>query len=277
MKTEMIYSRNAEFQKYETLKRNREKRFRQSLAFLEGVQPVEQAIRHGWKFYSMCVAQGKRLSGWTEDMIKKAQPEILHKMDEALLKELSDRENPCEIIALVKMRDDGLERIEEAAKNSENPFFAVFDRPASPGNLGTFLRSADAFGATGALVTGHAADVYDTQCIRGSVGTSFAIPFHNFESAQQAVEWLKNLPSKPLIVGTSAKGEKDISEIDLTGPVALVIGNETFGMSRAWKELCDVLVRIPIFGAASSLNAGCAATVCFYEINRQRRKADEND
>lgn len=277
MKVQNIYTKNAEFQRYETLKRNREKRSKQALAFLEGVQPVEQAIRHGWEFYSMCVCEGKRLSGWAEDMISKAKPDVLHKMNAEIFKELSDRENPCEIIALLKMRTDGENRLQDAAEKSENPFFAVFDRPVSPGNLGTFLRSADAFGATGAIVTGHAADVYDTQCIRGSVGTSLAIPFMNMEGAPQAIEWLKSLASKPLIVGTSAKGEKDISEIDLTGPVALVIGNETFGMSKAWKEMCDVLVKIPIFGAASSLNAGCAATVCFYEINRQRRKAHEDD
>ncbi len=277
MKVQSIYSKNAEFQRYETLKRNREKRSKQGLAFLEGVQPVEQAIRHGYEFYSMCVMDGKRLSGWAEDMIGKAQPDALHKMDGSLFKELSDRENPCEIIALVRMRSDGLEKMAEKAEKEDAPFFAVFDRPASPGNLGTFLRSADAFKATGALVTGHAADFYDTQTIRGSVGACFAVPFSNLESAEAAVKWLKSLPCQPLIVGTSAKGEKDISEIDLTGPVALVIGNETFGLSKAWKEMCDVLVKIPIFGAASSLNAGCAATVCFYEINRQRRKTNEND
>lgn len=117
-------------------------------------------------------------------------------------------------------------------------------------------------------MTGHAADYYDTQCIRGSVGTVFAIPFGNLPSA----EGLRAQPDRPLIVGTSAKGEKDISQIDLKVSVALVIGNETFGLSRAWKEMCDVLVKIPICGAASSLNAGSAATVCFYEISRQRRE-----
>jgi len=275
MRIEKMYARNAEFQRFETLKRNREKRTKQGLAFMEGVQPVEQAIRHSWSFAAMAVADGKRLSGWAEDMIRKANPDVLYKLDPALMAELSDREDTCEIIALVKMRQDGLGRMAEAAAQADAPFYALFDRPASPGNLGTFLRSADAFGAHGAIVTGHAADFYDTQCIRGSVGTSFAIPFASLASAEEAVQWLKSQPNPPLIVGTSAKGEKDISEIDLTGPVALVIGNETFGMSKAWKEQCDVLVKIPICGAASSLNAGCAATVCFYEINRQRRVQKE--
>ncbi|MBE5776734.1 MAG: RNA methyltransferase [Clostridiales bacterium] len=270
MKTEKIFSRSDKFQRFETLKRNREKRSKAGLFFIEGVQMVEQAIRHNWHFACMAVMEGKRLSGWAEDMIGKARPDVLYYMAPELMQELSDREDTCEIIALVEMRRDGVQRMLSSAAQQEAPFFALFDRPQSPGNLGTFLRSADAFGAQGAIITGHAADVYDTQCLRGSVGTAFAIPFAHMASAEEAVDFLKNMENPPLIVGTSAKADKDISQIDLTGPVALVIGNETFGMSKSWKEKCDVLVKIPIFGAASSLNAGCAATVCFYEISRQR-------
>ena len=271
MNTVRMTARNAEFQRFETLKRNREKRTHQGLAFLEGVQMIEQAVAHGWQFYALAAADGKRLSGWAEDMIRKANPETLYRMAPELHAELSDRENPCEIIGLIRMRTDGLSRMaRQADEKAAPPLFALFDRPASPGNLGTFLRSADAFGATGAIVTGHAADYYDPQCIRASVGTLFALPFGELPSAEAAVEWLKKQPSHPLIIGTSAHGTKNLSEIDMTGPVALVIGNETFGLSHAWKEQCDLLARIPIFGAASSLNAGSAATVCFYEISRQR-------
>ena len=269
-----IFTRGAEFQRFETLKRNREKRARQGLAFAEGVQMVEQAVSHGWRFFAMAVADGKRLSGWAEDMIAKARPETLCRMAPELHAELSDRENPCEIICLIRTRTDGLDRMERRAAESAAPsLFALFDRPASPGNLGTFLRSADAFGATGAIVTGHAADFYDPQCIRASVGTVFALPFGEMGGAENAAEWLRRQPGRPLIVGTSAHGTVSLQEIDLTGPVALAVGNETFGLSRAWKEQCDVLARIPIFGAASSLNAGSAATVCFYEISRQRLAA----
>ena len=150
MKIERMYARGAEYQRFETLKRNREKRTRQKLAFMEGVQMVEQAIRHNWEFAAMAVADGRRLSGWAEDMIAKAKPEVLYQMEEGMHADLSDREESCEIIALVRERTDGLERIEEkTSKSSMPPLYAVFDRPASPGNLGTFLRSADAFGGTG--------------------------------------------------------------------------------------------------------------------------------
>ena len=110
MKIERMYARGAEYQRFETLKRNREKRTRQKLAFMEGVQMVEQAIRHNWEFAAMAVADGRRLSGWAEDMIAKAKPEVLYQMEEGMHADLSDREESCEIIALVRERTKELKR-----------------------------------------------------------------------------------------------------------------------------------------------------------------------
>ena len=142
-----MFSRSAEFQRFETLKRNREKRTQQKLMFLEGVHPIEQAIAHGWQFAAMGYASGKRLSGWAQDMLAKANPEIVYEMAPELHAELSDRENPCELIALLRQRTDGLERMTKLASESKDPLFVLFDRPQGPGNLGTLVRSADAFGA----------------------------------------------------------------------------------------------------------------------------------
>ena len=139
--------------------------------------------------------------------------------------------------------------------------------------LGTLIRSADAFGACGVLTTGHAADFYDPQCLRATIGTLFARPFAALESMQDALDWAASLPVRLNIVGTSAHGTCLLEEVDLTGPTLLLVGNETFGLSKGWKEHCDVLAKIPIQGSASSLNAGCAASICLYEIDRQRRQA----
>ncbi len=258
-------TRNSEYQRFETLKRNREKRARQGLFFLEGVHPVEQAIQAGYAFYAIGVDSNARLSGWAHDMLEKANPEIVYRMGSDLHKELSDREEPCELLCLARQKP-GLPLF------SADPLalYAVFDRPSAPGNLGTVVRSADAFGARCVMTTGHAADFYDPQCLRASIGTLFRRPHVNLDGAEAAVSYLRAAPEKPLIVGTSARGDALLNEVDLTGPVALIIGNETFGLSKAWKESCDVLARIPICGAASSLNAGSAATVCFYEVARQR-------
>ena len=260
-----MHVRNSEFQRFETLKRNREKRARQGLFFLEGVHPVEQAIAAGYEFYCIGIAADTRLSGWANDMIGRAAPEIVYRMAPQLHAELSDREEPCELICLARQKP-GLPEF-DADKSS---LYVVFDRPASPGNLGTVFRSADAFGARCVITTGHAADFYDPQCVRASIGTVFRRPHVNMGGCDEAVEYLRSLPDRPLIVGTSARGDRLLTEVDLTGPVAMIIGNETFGLSKGWKEKCDVLAKIPICGGASSLNVGSAATVCFYETARQR-------
>ena len=264
-----LRARSDVFQRYETLRRNREKRTHAGLFFLEGVHPVEQAVAAGEDFVCIGYDGGKRLSGWAQDMIAKAAPETLHPMPTDMLRELSDRENPCELVCLMRQRTDLLARLRSAASAAPNPLLVLCDRPNTPGNLGTILRSADAFGACGVMTCGHSADFYDPQCIRASIGTVFHVPFHQLGSPADAVPFLRSLGDVQLI-GTSAKGTAAFHEHDLTRPTVLLVGNETFGLSKAWKEACDALLRIPIYGAASSLNVGCAATICLYEIARQR-------
>lgn len=268
-RTQPIRSRNDVFQLYETLRRNREKRTHMKLFFLEGVHPVEQAIAGGERFASIAYAEDKRLSGWAEDMIRRAAPEVLHPMPAALLAELSDRENPCELVCILHQRDDAEARLRKAVTEANVPLLVLCDRPTNPGNLGTIIRSADAFGACGVLMTGHSADPCDPQCIRASIGTVSHLPVLALGSSEAAVDFIRSLGDFQ-IAGTSAKGTMAFHEADFTRPTALIVGNETFGMSKAWKESCDLLLRIPIYGAASSLNVGCAASICLYEIARQR-------
>jgi TrmH family RNA methyltransferase len=147
----------------------------------------------------------------------------------------------------------------------------VFDRPASPGNVGTVIRAADAFGAHGLIVTGHAADPYDPKSVRASTGSLFAVPVVRADTHADVISWAR--ARSAAIVGTDEKGDADIADTDLAGATVIVIGNETAGLSAAWRQACDVVTRIPITGAASSLNAAGAATVVLYEAARQRRGA----
>jgi tRNA G18 (ribose-2'-O)-methylase SpoU len=154
-------------------------------------------------------------------------------------------------------------------------FLAVaFDRPSGPGNVGTLVRSADAFGACGVVVTGHGADVYDPKSVRASTGSLFAVPVVREASHQAVLVWVESVRAGGVpvaVIGTDEHGDADVDACDLTGPVLLVVGNETNGLSAGWREACDAMVRIPIGGAASSLNAASAATVVLYEASRQRR------
>jgi TrmH family RNA methyltransferase len=149
----------------------------------------------------------------------------------------------------------------------------LFDRPTSPGNIGSIIRSADAFGAGGMIVTGHAADVYDSKCVRASTGSIFALPTVRVPSHREVMTWLdgQRERGRPVqVVGTDEQGDMDIFDFDLTKPTLLLVGNETAGLSVAWRDLCDHMVSIPMTGTASSLNAANAATAALYEASRQR-------
>ena len=188
-----MYSRSAAFQQFETLKRNREKRAKQKLFFLEGVHPVEQAVAAGYAFYAIGCDAEARLSGWAEDMIRRARPEIVYRMAHALREELSDRDNPCELVCLVRMRP------ELKAIDAPDALYTVFDRATTPGNLGTVIRSADAFGSRCVITTGHSADFYDPQCVRASIGTLFHIDHAALESCDAAMAFFDSLPVRPKI------------------------------------------------------------------------------
>jgi TrmH family RNA methyltransferase len=106
--------------------------------------------------------------------------------------------------------------------------------------------------------------------VRASTGSLFAVPVVRAAAPDPVVEWARAEDVR--IIGTDETGTLDLTEYDLRGPVLIVIGNETRGMSTAWFAACDDVVRIPIGGAASSLNAAAAATVLLYESVRQRGK-----
>jgi TrmH family RNA methyltransferase len=191
-------------------------------------------------------------------------------MTPELLAELGEKgETPPELIAVVEMPADELDRI----KVGPDFLGVVFDRPTGPGNIGSIIRSADAFGADGVIVTGHAADVYDSKAVRASTGSLFAVPAVRVPSQREVMAWVvehRAAGTPVVVVGTDEHGEADIFDFDLTRPTLLLIGNETSGLSAAWKELADHLVRIPMTGSASSLNAANAATAVLYETSRQR-------
>lgn len=187
------------------------------------------------------------------------------------MKELSGKTDTSELMAVIKMREDGFSRL----PLTDNPLFVLFDRPSNKGNLGAIIRSCDAMGVDGLILTGHAVDLYDPEVIVSTMGSFFHVPVIRIPDNEQIFAWIGQMRGRyPLfqVTGTTAHKEKNIAEVDLTRPTLLMIGNETDGLCRAFKEGCDVLATIPMSGnsSASSLNVACAATVLFYEAARQR-------
>ncbi len=264
-----ITSRNARFQQWQSLLSNRNKRQRAGEFLVQGVRPITVAVEHAWPVRTLIHSTERPLSRWAENLLREVPAEHVA-MAPPLLAELGEKDDSApEVVAVLQMPPDDLSRID-----ADGDFLGVlFDRPSGPGNIGTIVRSADAFGANGLIVTGHAADVYDPKSVRASTGSLFALPAVRVPSPGEVVEWLdeRRAHGVPIaLVGTDEDGEADLFDVDLTGPVLLCVGNETKGLSAAWRDLCDHTLRIPMVGSASSLNAAGAATTALYEVSRQR-------
>lgn len=264
-----VSTANAAFQHIDVLRRNRTKRHRHREFVVEGVRALNAAIANGWTIRSFAFARGRPLSRWAADVLDASTAESHFEMSPELFDQLSDRTEPSELLAVVAMRPDTVDRI------ALSPGFTVVavDRPGSPGNLGTLIRSCDAFGVTGLVTTGHAVDLYDPATIRATVGAFFTVPCVALTSHRDVAEFVANARAAfpgTTLVGTSAHGATPITEHRWSSEVILAIGNETNGLSHAYRELCDALVAIPMRGRATSLNAAVAASIALFQ--RDSRK-----
>ena len=270
-----VTSRNARFQQWQSLLGNRTKRQRSGEFLVQGVRPISLAAASGWPLHALIYDAERPLSDWAQQLLRTVDS-VQVAMAPDLLAELGEKaDSRPELVAVAELPRDDLDRIPA----DEGFLGVVLDRPASPGNIGSIIRSADAFGAHGVIVTGHAADVYDPRSVRASTGSLFAVPVVRCASHREVAGWLAARRARgwPVVLaGADEQGDRAVFDADFTGPTLLVVGNEGTGLSGGWRELCDRLVSIPMTGAASSLNAANAATAILYEIARQRILAQRN-
>lgn len=264
-----VTSRNASFQQWQALLTNRSKRSRAGEFLVQGVRPISLAAEQGWRFRALLHDGRAAPSAWATRIWESTDADRFVVAPE-LMAELGEKsEGTPELLAVLELPPDDLGRIPA----SPDLLVTIFDRPASPGNIGTLIRSADAFGASGLIVTGHAADPYDPRAIRASTGSIFSIPVIRAPSHREVLSWAEQqrAASPPvLIVGTDEQGQAGLTDVDFGRPLILVVGNETAGLTAAWREHCDVLVRIPMVGTASSLNAATAGSILLYEAMKKR-------
>ncbi len=263
-----IGKENARFQILNALKTNREKRNHEGFLF-EGVRNINNAIKYGWTIKAFFFSSQKRVSDWAKSILENIPVETHYDLSLELLNKLSNKEEPSELLALAEIPKDDLSKI----PLKEKPLIIIFDRPSSPGNLGTLIRSCDALGVDGVIITGHAVDLYDPETISATTGSLFALPLIRLPSQKELEPWLNTVKEKYpdlQIVGTDEHGNSTIYEYDFKKPTILLSGNEKWGISAGYKELADTIVKIPIQGSASSLNVAVATSIIIAEVNRQR-------
>jgi TrmH family RNA methyltransferase len=191
-------------------------------------------------------------------------------MTSPLYASLCDRTNPSELLVTAKLKPEPEELI-----LSLHPCVLVLDRPSDLGNLGSIIRSANAFNVDAVFIVGHGSDVYEPKVLRASLGSVFHTRIRSVESMEYLANFIRTEKARSniMVAGTDSNGTISLQDNELHCPIMLIIGNEAKGMSVALRSLCDEIVRIPIAGAVNSLTVACATSILLWEICRNRPRS----
>lgn len=261
-----IGKRNSTFQQLVALKTNRYKRTEMKEVFVEGVRNIKLALKYGWRVKAWIYGEYKTLSDWAKQTIS-SNPAKNLSLEQNLLAELSGKTDTSELLAILEMKKSVIKVGEKA------PLIVLFDRPSKKGNLGSIIRSADAFGVDGIIVTGHAVDIYDPEVIGSSMGSYFTLPIEKIDMNDGVLakfDEIRKIYPNLQVIATTELGDANIRKIDYKLPTIIMIGNEAMGLSKFLLDNSDIQVKIPMIGEASSFNASCAGSIIMYEAFMNR-------
>ncbi len=240
-----------------------------------GKNPVLEALKSGREMNKIWIAEGSQ-RGQMQPIIQLAKEMgiTVQYVPKKKMDQLSDGNHQGVIAQVAAYRyydiDDLFKKAEE---REEAPFFIILDELEDPHNLGSIMRTADAVGAHGIIIPKRRSVGLTATVAKASTGAIEYVPVARVTNLARTVDELKE--RGVWIFGTDAKGTQDYRQLDGVIPLALIIGSEGKGISRLLRDKCDVLVRLPMIGHVTSLNASVAASLLMYEVDRKRHPLGE--
>jgi TrmH family RNA methyltransferase len=253
---------------------------------------VEEALLSGLEVEALLVSEsgereaGPVLKAASESETGIPRSQILRTTDK-LFESVSGTEAPQGVAALFRQRAWGLDDVLHGvgAMRGNSPLVVVLAAIQDPGNVGTILRSAEAFGATGAIATRGTADPWSPKALRASAGSTLRLPLLRGMAIPVLLAQLKIAGMK--IYAASSVRNGSASEASTAGesggradwrePAAIFVGNESAGLPPEITRAADAVISIPTTDTVESLNAGVAASIVLYEAARQRRQAAKGE
>ena len=235
---------------------------------IEGLRMLEEAIRSGLRFRAVFFRES------AQDRAERLLPQIGAHVETLLLPDkLFDASVPSEtpqgVAALVRLKEFSLDDVLENERLPLGPIMALVGLQ-DPGNLGTIIRSAEAFGSAGIILGEGTVSPLNAKAVRASAGSIFRLPVVAAAAGLEDVVTRLRTKSVRLIATSSHKGTP-VDQADLTGPIAVFIGSEGSGLARGFVTQMDEVVAIPHTPQVESLNAGVAGSILLYEAARQRK------
>lgn len=248
-------NKNEKFKYFKSLK---QKKYRTKEYSVEGKKSVLEALYSPKKVTAVIMSE----SFFKEDSVKISDEIPCYILPDFLIAQLSSTETPSGIVCTIEIEKETafIPDLEKA--------YIYCDQISDPGNLGTIIRTADAAGFGGVMLSKGCVDLYNPKTVRSSMGSFFRMKI----TEDVGVEDLKKFQEKgfQILCGTLTENSVDYTKPDMKKPTIIVIGNESNGVSDEVINISDECIKIPIVGGAESLNAAIAAAVIMYEVLKQR-------
>jgi RNA methyltransferase, TrmH family len=245
--------------------RDRREREATGLTLVDGGRELLRALRQSvavdHAFVCPSLVIGPDASAALDALQKSGAP--LVEISPAVLTKIAFGDRSDGLVAVIRQPSLALEDLAPAVTR----LVVVVEAVEKPGNLGAILRTADAVGADAVIAADPRTDVYNPNAIRASLGTIFSMPLA-VATATQALDWLVSHGLTP--IAARVESAQTYLETDLGGQIAVVLGSEAEGLTETWSDPRVRPVRIPMLGAADSLNVSVAAAVLLFEARRQR-------
>jgi TrmH family RNA methyltransferase len=245
--------------------RDRRHREKQARTLIDGVRELRRAMRAGVRLVEVFLCDALCSSDDARSLLVELVESgaVLLRVNESIFQKLAFGQRAEGVLGVAETPRSTLSSLSLA----ENGLVAVLEGVEKPGNVGAVLRSADAAGVSAVLIADGRTDLYNPNTIRASLGTIFTMPLGD-GAGDDAREWLRE--QKCSIVAARVDGAVPYTAVDYRGPTAIVLGSEAAGLSPLWSGPDIQAVRLPMLGAADSLNVSVTAAVLFYEALRQR-------
>lgn len=238
---------------------------------VEGRNAVIELLESGRDINKIFILEGER-HGSINKIIAMAKERkiVLTMVNKTKLNQMAQTENNQGVIAIVPPFDycEVEDILENAKQREEKPFILILDGIEDPHNLGSIIRTAETAGVHGIIIPKRRSASVNSTVSKVSAGAVEHMKIARVNNINETIRYLKE--NGVWICGTDMDAKKYYYQEDYTGPIAIVIGSEGFGMSRLVKENCDFLVKIPMKGKITSLNASVSAGIVIYEAVKQR-------
>ena len=240
---------------------------------IEGRNSVLELLESGKDINKIYIAKGEK-HGSINKIISKAKENkvVIVEIEKEKLNKMAQTNNPQGVIAIVPPFDYASvdDILNEAKSKNEKAFILILDGIEDPHNLGSIIRTAETAGVHGIIIPKRRSAQVNSTVNKTSAGATNFMKIARVNNINETIEYLKN--NDVWIYGTDGEAKEMYYDEDMTGNVAIVIGSEGFGMSRLVKENCDFLLKIPMKGKITSLNASVSAGIIMYEVVKQRMK-----